>query len=384
MVEDADRRIVDKVKNPVGEIRNRAIRNIISKADMGLLDLGAAARQTPLCQNILAFVLEEAKICARGGDDGRAEAEAQQEDHKSRNPAYELIRKILFAPSMQGGHEEGRAVDEMRRIFRDCGAKHLLEEAEEVASGLPANLHRQSLVVEIRKIKSLLDIQGENASMTARTTTFGNEWSRNSNSSDTTATFSGGLESPAHFLNHSRRKAETSSLPHHLLLKRVAVDKGSDRRGNISTNSSSSLNSSSKGRSPVTRSYFKQRKSVTFSLDDDTTENGPDLTAASPCSSTSSTLLTCTTISKDCEEDMIHSHYPGQMLLEKICWHSLTSRDRQHLDSLKGLLEKKCTKSDRGSIEAALMQFHSVTLEDFPPEVRIFQMIESNIIDRSK
>jgi len=53
---ESEKEIVIKLVHPVEEIRTRAINNLLSKLEFGIVTLDSLVEKTDLCQNLLTWI----------------------------------------------------------------------------------------------------------------------------------------------------------------------------------------------------------------------------------------------------------------------------------------------------------------------------------------
>ena len=319
--------MIEKLMNPVVEIRWRALQNIISKLEYGLENLEdlIMAHSGRMITHLLKWFSDDFFI-----------------------PEPKLVLKILMKII--------RDTTNGMRMLINFNARSILQH------WVVRNLEDQEAVSQmVREISSelLTSVSVGQPNLDGENITYGEQNdnsqerceegsvssvdSRSTNSfTDTAATTAiHSCSSPADFLSLNRNRHAASKIPKHLLQP--------DSLSSDHQNTSGQKHNQNRMYSPITRSYLKRR--VTFndiSDGEDNSNNGDD----------GDTKITETS-------DVLKILFPFSSLLSD--WHTLARTDRNVLENIASRLKSNHPKEIRN----ALRELSAFVVEDFAPEVLI-------------
>ena len=306
--------MIDKLLNPVCEIRWRALQNILSKLSYGLLNLEELLeiKSGRLCEYLLKWFSSDSYSI----------------------PDPKLVLKFflkIITETVNG-----------IRIMINLNARHILQH------WVTGHLEDNEISNFVRDICSelLTTVQMEKPAEANQTLKYGEsddsseqhkvDNSSNSITENTVTTSTNSFSSPARFLLKNRDNYIASKIPQHLLEPTSSMSDHQSNGQHMPKNGPRLY-------SPITRSYLKRK--VTFNHNseceeiEDTDNTGIDAT------------------------DIINIMFPFSSLLSE--WHTLTKVDRDLLDNIASRLKS----NEPPEIRSALQELTAFVLEDFPGEI---------------
>ena len=297
--------MIEKLLNPVDEIQWRALENILSKLNYGLININILIefQSGKLINYLLKWFLKNS----------HSQAE------------FKIVLTFL--------HKVIKETTNGLRILINAGARNILQawirahlENEEITNLVRDICSELITATKMKESNNAQDLQyGENCTIQS------SEIRDDCSTAENSITLStNSISSPARFLMKNRDNYHGSRIPDHLLDPVVSSDHSTAQ----------STQNGNRIYSPITRSYLKRK--VTFSqLPEDSTFDDNTINS----------------------ESIIQDIFPFSSLLSE--WHTMEKVDRDLLHEVAQRLKN----SELAGVKYALQEISSFVLEDFPTEL---------------
>ena len=302
--------MIEKLLNPVCEIRWRALQNILSKLSYSLINLEdlLSIQSGRMCENLLKWFSSTSYSIPEPNVALTFFLKIIKETSHGTRIMVNLNARHILQVWVTKNLEEKETTD----LVRDICSELVTNQKEKIANNQNLEYGESNLSHE-----DILD--SDNASI----------------QEDPTTTSNTSASSPARFLLNNRETYVRSKVPTHLL---EPASISSDQKN--STNASKHEN---RLYSPVSRSYLKRR--VTFSQNSESQESeNTDILGID-------------------ESDIIAQMFPRSTIISE--WHTIAKKDREVLDDIVS----RITSSKKVEVRSALQELSSFVLEDYPPEL---------------
>ena len=302
--------LIDKLLNPVSEIRWRALHNILSKLNYGLLDIEnlIEIQQGKLCHNLVNWF-----SC---------------DIHSIEDPKIVLKFLLKIIKETKNGLS----------IIINCNTRNILQNwasryTEDYETILLIRDVCSELITTIELDNSIsrerLNYGGKDDDLKELEDTDPTSTTENS-----LATTTNSIASPAGYILRTRQDHIRSKLPDHLL--------GRDASPPEQSTTSNTVQDENRMYSPISRSYLQRKVRFSTNSESQELENG------------NTDII---------ESDIIIDIFPKSKLLSE--WHTLSKVDRDLLSDITSRIKS----SERYEAQNAMQEFSSLVLEDYPTEI---------------
>ena len=302
--------LIDKLLNPVSEIRWRALQNILSKLNYGLLDIEnlIEIQHGKLCTNLVSWF-----SC---------------DIHSIEDP--KIVLKFLL-----------KVVKETKNglsIIINCNTRNILQ------NWASRYTEDYETILLIRDVCSELitTIELENSISRERLNYGGKDddlkeledTDPTSTTENSLATTTNSIASPAGYILRTRQDHIRSKLPDHLL--------GRDASPPEQSTTSNTVQDENRMYSPISRSYLQRKVRFSTNSESQELENG------------NTDII---------ESDIIIDIFPMSKFVSE--WHTLSKVDRDLLSDITSRIKS----SERYEAQNAMQEFSSLVLEDYQTEI---------------